>query len=158
MGDPMPLEVKEVDNERARKFSRTEDYLRSYIYSKRRIERLREQVDEIESSLDSVTTFNGVRIHRSPDPLRREKLLADIADKKKEIQARIDSLELQGLEVLNTISSIKQPAISKALMLYYVQGLTHEQVREHFDPNELPISYWFEGVMLVADMLENGEK
>ena len=143
-----------MDEQTAKKFVKADDYLRSYIYSKRKIEWLQDQIETIESSLDSVTNFHDVHVQQSCDPHRREKLLADIADKKKEIRELLKNIELQGLEVLNTITNINNPIISKAFMLYFVQGMTQTQVREQFDQRELPVDWWYIGVNMVMNMLD----
>ena len=144
-----------MDEQTAKKFSDAVDYLHSYNYFKRRIDWLTENIDTLESSLDAVTSFSHVRVQQSGDPYRREKLLAEIADKKKELQERKDSLELQGLEVLNTISKIPDPRISKVLMLEYIQGMTRDQIREKYvDELQLPFTYWYDGVMMVVEILE----
>jgi hypothetical protein len=146
-----------MDELTAKKFSEAVDYLHSYNYFKRRIDWLRDNIETLESSLDAVTSFSHVRVQQSGDPYRREKLLAEIADKKKELQERKEGLELQGLEVLNTISKIPDPRISKVLMLEYVQGMSQEQIREKYN-NELPLTYWYDGIMMVVKILDQKEQ
>ena len=145
-----------MDKETAQKFSDAVDYLHSYNYLKRRIQWLSETIDTLESSLDAVTSFSHVRVQQAGDPFRREKLLAEIADRKKELHEKKDGLELQGLEVLNTISQIPDPRISKVLMLEYIQGMPRDQLRKD-NQDELPFTYWYDGIMMVVKILETRE-
>lgn len=143
-----------MDEQTAKKFSDAVEYLHSYNYIKRRINWLSENIETLESSLDAVTSFSHVRVQQSGDPHRREKLLAEIADRKKELQELKGGLEMQGLEVLNTISKIGDPRISKAFMLEYVQGMSKQNVLDQCG-DALPITYWYDGVLMTVKILED---
>lgn len=116
---------------------------------------LKGKIEALESSLDAVTGFHDVHVQKSKDPYRREKLLAELVDMRADLYSRVDELELQGLEVLNTIASIEDPMISKVLMLEYVQCLSPDEIRQKHNIN--PCDYRFEAIDEIQKVLDERE-
>lgn len=114
-------------------FQTNKQYLKRYKPYKRQIERLRQQLYELECQMENVGSMNMDGMPKATTTSQRD--LSTSIDKHTELINRIDGLVKEALpirrEILASIDHLENPNQSQVLEMYFIGDMPLEVIAEH---------------------------